>query len=104
MAKRRWSHHFTTADGEPTCVICGAREADAFQDHIGCEAGPEGNPPSYLGFAMTPYEYGLGYTGVQKMLYLTGGSTEPVSVEELRQRSDRWREKILRELAERGIE
>lgn len=56
-------HEF--ADDE-ICIHCGADLEDALDDAIGCEAGSEGNPPGYLGFARTPAEQAAGMTQLQK--------------------------------------
>lgn len=47
---REYTHDF---DGE-ICVKCGAEFEDALRGPIGCDAGPEGNDPQYLGHALTP--------------------------------------------------
>lgn len=100
MAKL-WSHCFI----EDECLICGAYFQDACHVPIGCEAGPEGNHSAYMGSAMTPFEYGLGYTSLDKVQYLTeGGPTGPRSMDAHAQALANWNAKILRELEERGLE
>jgi hypothetical protein len=53
-------------DGGFYCVKCSAVTEDAYYGDTGCEASPEGNPPWYAGFALTPEEQAQGITTVQK--------------------------------------
>lgn len=42
------------------CIKCGAEYEDALRGDIGCDAGPEGNDPRYLGSALTPEQQRTG--------------------------------------------
>lgn len=71
-----WNHYFVEGGDEHVCLICGGALQDVAGGSIGCEAGPEGNEPSYMGFAMTPFEYGLGYTSAEKAEHLMASVPE----------------------------
>lgn len=82
-----------------TCTVCEC----AFQDQngVGCEAEEWTNTRSYVGLALTHGERALGFTSMDKMLFVFGGPGRGLAADEVLAGFDRWREKVEREAERR---
>lgn len=73
-------HEFSEDD---RCLRCGANIDEGGAGPVGCEAGPEGNDPAYVGFARTALEQDLEITLEEKMQGVIGDADD-LSVRESR--------------------
>jgi hypothetical protein len=91
------THEFMDDD---RCLRCGVKIEEGGAGSIGCEAGPEGNDPAYVGFARTALEQDLEISLDEKMRGIIG-EADDLSVREFRDKAQAWSEKVVRRAQQR---